>query len=82
MSYLELAKLQLKAGDYKEFEQYATKAHETQPQNTEANYYYKICLLNNNKFDELKKIVDHEIEQENYKCICYSNLTNIDSHGS
>lgn len=67
MSYLELARLLLKAGDSKDFEQYAAKAHEVQPTNSEANYYHKISLLLNNKTDELKKITDHEIEQENYR---------------
>jgi hypothetical protein len=67
MSYLELARLLLRAGDSKDFEQYAAKAHEVQPTNSEANYYYKISLLLNNKTDELKKITDHEVEQDNYR---------------
>jgi hypothetical protein len=75
MSYLELARLLLKAGDSKDFEQYAAKAHEVQPTNSEANYYYKISLLLNNKTDELKKITDHEVEQENYRSMASDQRT-------
>lgn len=67
MSYLDLARLLIKAGDLQEFKNYATKAHEVQPANTEANYYYKINLLLNNKTDELRKITENEMEQDNYK---------------
>ena len=68
MSYLDLARLFLRAGSFKEFEQFATKAQEAQPANSEANYYHKICLLINNKHDELRKIVDSEADIESYKC--------------
>jgi len=67
MSYLDLAKLLIKAGDFKEFEQFAIRAHEVQPANSEANYYYKICLLLNEKDNELRDIIDKEIDQENFK---------------
>jgi len=67
MSYLDLARLLIKAGDLTEFKQYATKAHEVQPANTEANYYYKINLLLDNKSEELRKITENEMEQDNYK---------------
>jgi len=75
MSYLELARLLLKAGDSKDFEQYAAKAHEVQPTNSEANYYHKISLLLNNKTEELKKITDHEMEQENYRTMASDQRT-------
>ncbi len=67
MSYLDLAKLSIKSGSWANFEQYATKAHETQPGNTEANYYYKACLLLNNKVNDLNRLTENEMEQDNYK---------------
>ena len=68
MSYLDLARLFLHSGNYSEFEQFASKAQEVQPSNTEASYYYKICLLLNNKYDDLRKIVDNEVDVESSKC--------------
>ncbi len=61
MSYVEIAKLNIAAGDFKGFEQAVQKAREIQPLSNEAAYLYKVFLLHQGGYEEIRKYVrDHE----------------------
>lgn len=69
MSYVELAKLNIRAGDFKGFEQAVLKAREIQPLSSEAAYLLKVLLLHNGQFEDVKKFIRDNEMGENFTSI-------------
>jgi len=71
MSYVEIAKLNIAAGDFKGFEQAVLKAREIHPLSNEAAYLLKVLYLHQGNYEDIKKFIkDHEMG-ENFTTMAF-----------